>query len=221
MYQAKYLYGTRFTEEELDGIKLMIQSNMFKYLGILLEGRERFEEEALSRLHDTISEDESGEKGNLVESFTSLCFFGHIRSITEPFFYADEAENKANGSDSCIYSINARLKKFSDWLLDIIAMGNLDAFFPAATREYAPFVDEMWKDPAIQATYKRKDELHFLPDVAEYFLSRVRKQSFKITTATPVVRQHSEHLTIFHSMMSSCDHNLLLPELKLMLHIKC
>ena len=51
MFQAKILYkDVPFLEDERENIKLTIQTNVYGYLGILLEGRERFEEESLAEM---------------------------------------------------------------------------------------------------------------------------------------------------------------------------
>ncbi|XP_052205189.1 extra-large guanine nucleotide-binding protein 1 [Diospyros lotus] len=143
--QAKILYkDVPFSEDERENIKLVIQSNVYHYLGVLLEGRERFEDESLNKMIRNQSADEAGPSG------------GNI----------DINDGRA------MYSICPRLKAFSDWLLKIMVSGNLEAIFPASTREYAPLVEELWNDAAIHATYKRRSELEHLPSVASYFLER-------------------------------------------------
>ncbi|CAA7055001.1 unnamed protein product [Microthlaspi erraticum] len=143
--QAKILYkDIPFLEDERENIKVIIQTNVYGYLGMLLEGRERFEEEALSLMN------------------TKQCVIENSP--------AEEGDAKSN--IKTLYSIGPRLKAFSDWLLKTMAAGNLAVIFPAASREYAPLVEELWRDAAIQATYKRRSELGLLPSVASYFLER-------------------------------------------------
>ncbi|XP_042007684.1 extra-large guanine nucleotide-binding protein 1-like [Salvia splendens] len=141
--QARILYkDIPFSEDEREHIKLIIQSHVYSYIGILLEGRERFEEESLNEL------------GQNQSCGTTLA--GH---------------DDANGEETP-YSICPRLKAFSDWLLKINASGTLEEIFPAASREYAPLVQELCSSAAFQATYKRRHELESLPSVSSHFLEQ-------------------------------------------------
>ncbi|GFQ04530.1 extra-large guanine nucleotide-binding protein 1 [Phtheirospermum japonicum] len=58
--QARVLYkDASFSEDEREHIKLVIKSHVYSYIGTLLEGRERFEEESLNKLRQKQSCDGS------------------------------------------------------------------------------------------------------------------------------------------------------------------
>ncbi|GAB4837948.1 Extra-large guanine nucleotide-binding protein 2 [Ancistrocladus abbreviatus] len=140
--QARTVYGVSFSKDERQNMKSIIQCNLYGYLTILLEGRERFEEESWVKMRGRRSAGQPGPSGTNSE---------------------DHEKN--------IYSIGPRLKDLSDGLVNMMVSGNLDIIFPAAARKYAPHVQQLWKDAAIQATYSRRNELD-LPRAASYFLDR-------------------------------------------------
>lgn len=169
--QAKILYKEiPFTEEERESIKFIIQSNVYGYLGILLEGRERFEDEILNEPKKTEVSNISG--------------------------------NGVTDNEKTIYSIPPRLKAFSDWLLKTMVAGNLEDIFPAATREYAPVVEELWNHPAMQATYKRRNELEMLPSVSSYFLEQAVNILGADYIPSDVDVLYAEHVTSSNGLSS-------------------
>lgn len=85
MIQAKILYkATPFSEDERENIKLKIQSNVYGYLGILLEGRERFEDESLIEMRKRKSYHKSDSIGiySLVQNLLWQKYLGLTLAVT-------------------------------------------------------------------------------------------------------------------------------------------
>ncbi|KAG5407650.1 hypothetical protein IGI04_013769 [Brassica rapa subsp. trilocularis] len=82
----------------------------------------------------------------------------------------NQADTEGETSCKTVSSMSPRLKHFSDWLLKEKEEGNLK-IFPASSRENAQTVADLWRVPAIQATYKRLRDT--LPRTAVYFLGRI------------------------------------------------
>ncbi|KAG2705544.1 hypothetical protein I3760_05G059600 [Carya illinoinensis] len=137
--QAKLLYNVPFSEDERQAIKFVIQRNLYMYLSFVLEGRERFEKQSLLE-----------KKGRAINT-------------------SGPSDNTSLIVDKTIYAIGPRVKAFSDWLLQAMALGTLE---PATFSKYAPCVQELWEEAAIKATYNRRNELEMLPREATYFLDR-------------------------------------------------
>ncbi|GLT25644.1 hypothetical protein SLA2020_007620 [Shorea laevis] len=81
-------------------------------------------------------------------------------------------EFSQNETDSSIYVLSGENKEIGEKLSEI--GGKLE--YPRLTKELAQEIETLWKDPAIQETYARGNELQ-VPDSAHYFMENLQRFS--------------------------------------------
>lgn len=104
--------------------------------------------------------------------YSALTIYQHIAGI----YNRNERKKKSTSKQDNVYRLEPNMKQVSDWFMENIPIGNLESSIfsnVSHAQEHAAKIEQLWLNPAIQATYKRKSELYLLPDVANYFLDRV------------------------------------------------
>ncbi|KAJ0029912.1 hypothetical protein Pint_13651 [Pistacia integerrima] len=91
---------------------------------------------------------------------------------TIKILYDGSKELAQNETDSLKYAISSENKDLGEKLSEIGS--RLD--YPRLTRELAHDIETLWKDPAIQETFARGNELQ-LPDCANYFMDNLQRLS--------------------------------------------
>ncbi|XP_031498707.1 guanine nucleotide-binding protein alpha-2 subunit isoform X2 [Nymphaea colorata] len=93
-------------------------------------------------------------------------------AILERILYDGSKEFAQNDEDSSKYVLSLENKEIGDKLSE---MGSrLD--YPPLTKELAKEIETLWKDPAIQETYVRANELQ-VPDCTLYFMENLQRLS--------------------------------------------
>ncbi|XP_044471895.1 guanine nucleotide-binding protein alpha-1 subunit isoform X1 [Mangifera indica] len=91
---------------------------------------------------------------------------------TIKILYDGSKELAQNETDSLKYAVASENKGLGEKLSEIGS--RLD--YPRLTRELAQDIETLWKDPAIQETFARGNELQ-LPDCANYFMDNLQRLS--------------------------------------------
>ncbi|XP_044479527.1 guanine nucleotide-binding protein alpha-1 subunit-like [Mangifera indica] len=105
-----------------------------------------------------------------LKSYTSVIDANVYQTIK--ILYDGSKELAQNETDSLKYAVSSENKDLGEKLSEI--GGRLD--YPRLTRELAQDIETLWKDPAIQETFARGNELQ-VPDCANYFMDNLQRLS--------------------------------------------
>lgn len=105
-----------------------------------------------------------------LRSYTSVIHANVYQTIK--ILHDGSRELAQNEADSLKYVISPENKEIGEKLSEIGS--RLD--YPCLTKEFAQDIETLWRDPAIQETYSRGNELQ-VPDCAHYFMENLQRLS--------------------------------------------